>query len=231
MAAPYDVFLFPAAPVVNDVWLRANEAEDTAEAHSGTVLVHGGGTVAVLGQEGARRFVVVTGGGVSVVTARKAAFASLLVHGGGTVIATGKEGAARQVVVTGGGLVTATERTARAASVPVHGGGAVTVTGDAESGAVEGTVQVHGGGSVQVQGFRTGGATDSGGFGRTYRHQWATPEHHKGRVFVHGHGDLEVTGEKGALSEIEITGGGGADVYGDKRYPALYQTLITALAA
>lgn len=203
---PGNIVLWSAEPIPSDIRLRDPEAFGApTEAYSGDVLVTGGGTVTVLARHGTERSVVVTGGGAAIVT--------------------GQEGAARQIVVTGGGAVTALGTTARAGTTSVTGGGTVTLQ-------VSPSIRVNGGGSVTVEGFRTGGATDTGGFfGRTYRHdQW--PERHKGRVRVSGRGDLEVIGEKGAFGEIRITGGGGADVEGDKRYPAQYQALlITALAA
>lgn len=178
-------------------------------AFSGTVLVTGGGVVAVTGQEGAIGQVAVTGGGTATVS--------------------GQEGAARQVVVTGGGPVSESHFTERFGSPLVSGGGAAQVTGEAQ---VTG-IFVHGGGSVTAEGFRTGGALDTGGiFGRAYDHRARYVEQRKGKVRVSGNGDLCVIGEKGAFGEIEISGGGGVDVEGDKRYPAQYQALlITALAA
>jgi hypothetical protein len=127
-----------------------------AVSRSGTVLVTGGGTVTVLGQEGAQRQVVVTGGGLTV--------------------ASGTKSAVRSVLVSGGGVIAEAHTTARAGLTLVQGGGGVQVTSGAAApepaqvftGGVywphvrpryveqhEGRVRVLGGGSLDVVGEKS----------------------------------------------------------------------------
>ena len=113
---------------------------------SGTVLITGGGLVVVSGQEGAARQVVVAGGGLVTLTNFTERLSAPTVTGAGTVTVSGVEGAARQVVVSGNGTQTLGLTTDRFATSQATGGGFVTVTGVAETGAVEGTVAVTGGG-------------------------------------------------------------------------------------
>jgi hypothetical protein len=222
----FDNLLYPAG------WFDQEWTQSAAEVHTGTVVVHGGGVVAVIGQEGASRTVVVTGGGSVVETARTGRLAAVSIAGGGALHVAGSEGAQRQIVVTGAGAVSLAQTTSRSGATQIHGGGQSQVTGTRPR---EGAVAVSGGGAVAVAGV-VGPARviveESGVYGSSYLRRVTTPERHRGSAHVTGNGWPSVNGEKGVLALVAITGNGETHVLGRKRHPLQLQAaLMSALAA
>ena len=241
-------------------WTSFFNAASGADDRSGSVAVSGGGDVAVTGQEGAQRQIVVSGGGFLNVKTETARFGSLAVTGGGDVAVTGQEGAQRQMVVSGGGNTALVHTTARFAAIAVSGGGAATVSGSPGAEEHSGSVTVTGGGSVTVTGSKgaAGEVVVSGAgavsvttpvveaplaggvfaLGRENRRQRPRDipnatrivEAYGGRARVTGGGSVSVEGEKNGIGLVVVTGGGEVRAEGQRRHPKQNQELAMAIA-
>lgn len=160
---------FPeAVAIVNgraQVFIFAEEATGP----STTLVITGGGIVALPQQKGGQAATLVTGGGIVTTVRQKGAKNNVTVTGGGVVPSVRQKGALRSTVETGGGVVSLPEAKGGQTLISVTGGGVVTLVGQASSGgpSASGTLTVTGGGVIAIASqkgglvtvFATGGGT------------------------------------------------------------------------
>lgn len=86
--------------------LLYNQAGGAPEAHTGTVVLTGGGSVTLVGAKGALAAVTLTGGGSVTLAQATARASAIALTGGGALVLVGTSARFGTVVITGGGSVT-----------------------------------------------------------------------------------------------------------------------------